>query len=145
MRQSETASEISWRLTVIFSPLCLCLQTSPFPSEFCIKFCMHFLFFTYCWASWHLSREPNTKSEIPCIFWNPKVRYHLHHSLSLPPILGQLNPIHNLPLHCFTIESIQKQNYEIKTKFMCIVGTLVNVVDIGVIIIMVIIFMNGLV
>jgi len=28
---------------------------------------MHFLFLTYCWAPWHLSREPNSKSEIPCL------------------------------------------------------------------------------
>jgi hypothetical protein len=143
---SETASEISWRLTVISSPLCLCLQTRTFPSEFCIKFRMLFLFLTYCWAPWHLSREPNTKSEIPCLFWNSRVRYHLHHGPSLPTILGQLNPIQNLPLYCFTIDSIRIHNYEIKTKFMRIVGNVVNVVGIGVIIIIiVIIFLNGLV
>jgi len=46
------------------------------------------------------SRQANNYSsgqEVPCLSWNPKVDYHVHKSLSLAPILSQMNPVSTFP------------------------------------------------
>jgi hypothetical protein len=49
----------------------------------------------------NLSREANSLSgsqEIPRRLWNSEVRYHVHKSLPLVPILCWMNPVHMFTL-----------------------------------------------
>jgi hypothetical protein len=48
-----------------------------------------------------LSSEANShlaNQEIHRLLWNPEVRYRVHKSLLLVPILSQINPLHTFPL-----------------------------------------------
>jgi len=54
--------------------------------------------------SWeHISHS--SSQEIFRFLWNPKLQYCAHKSLSLIPILRQLNPVHNFPPYFPTVHS----------------------------------------
>jgi hypothetical protein len=41
--------------------------------------------------------------ELPCILWNPKVRYRVHQSPPLVPILSHISPINTIPSYLRSI------------------------------------------
>jgi hypothetical protein len=46
----------------------------------------------------YVEMSPSSKltvpqQQIPCILWNLKFHYHIHDSLPLVPIMGQMNPV----------------------------------------------------
>jgi len=43
--------------------------------------------------------------QIPRLLWKPKIHYRAHRSLSLDPILRQINPIHTLTSQFFKAHS----------------------------------------
>jgi hypothetical protein len=58
--------------------------------------------------SWEAANCAATQ-EIPSILWNPKVRYRVHKSPPLVPILGQIDPIHTTPSYLRSIFNIIQQ------------------------------------
>jgi hypothetical protein len=49
--------------------------------------------------------KPNgylTSQEILDILWHLKVHYHVHKSLSLAPVLSQINPVHTAASYYFS-------------------------------------------
>ena len=56
-------------------------------------------------ASWKVNSF-SASQEIPHIFWNPEVHYHVHQGLRQSPILDQKNPVHILPAYFFKIHFI---------------------------------------
>jgi hypothetical protein len=66
----------------------------------------------YCFVTNSMEQSPswgpNNRSasqEILCLLWNLKVHYCVHKSLSLSPILIQMNPVHTLPSYFSKIHS----------------------------------------
>jgi len=52
----------------------------------------------YAYMAWclYLHGAESASKEIPCLLWEPKVRYRVKESSPLDPILGQTNPVHAL-------------------------------------------------
>ena len=50
-------------------------------------------------------QRPSASLNIPRIVWNSKFLYRVNSSLSLTPILSQLNPLNVLPFHVFQIHN----------------------------------------
>jgi hypothetical protein len=52
--------------------------------------------------AWEANRF-SASQEIPRIWRNPKVHYHIHNSPASAPILSQINPVHVPPFHLLKI------------------------------------------
>lgn len=59
-------------------------------------------------TSWRRVLEKLSSLKIPCILWNPKVHFCVHHGLPLDPILRHLNPALTITLYFCSAGSTQK-------------------------------------